>query len=257
MNAYRDQQKMEGEETTLVSNNSNFIKGKPGEPVLISWDDANTLFHEFGHALHGLSSDVKFGSLSGTRVPRDYVEFPSQILERWQTTPEVLQKFALHYKTGKPIPQVLVNKIKKTSTFNQGFATLEYLSSALLDMKIHLTGDQKIDADAFEKQTMKELGMPDELVMRHRTPQFQHIFGSEGYSAGYYSYIWSDVLSADAYDVFEKGGGPYSKGVAAKLTKYIFSVGNTIDQAEAYRMFSGHDPNTDALMRHRGFPVGK
>lgn len=257
MNAYRSQEKMDGKEiTTIVSNNSNFVKGKPGEPILISWDDASTLFHEFGHALHGLSSNVTYPSLSGTSVARDYVEFPSQLLEHWLSTPEVLQKFALHYQTGKPIPQAIVDKIKKASTFNQGFATVEYLASALVDMKLHLAGAQKIDADKFERETLAKLGMPKEIVMRHRTPQFGHVFSGDGYSAGYYSYLWSDVLTADAFGAFTEAGGPYDKKVAARLVKYIFSVGNTIDPAEAYRNFRGRDPQVSALMKKRGFPVG-
>jgi peptidyl-dipeptidase Dcp len=256
MNAYRSQQRMDGKEiTTIVSNNSNFVKGKPGEPVLISWDDAVTLFHEFGHALHGLSSNVTYPSLSGTAVARDYVEFPSQLLEHWLSTPEVLQKFALHYETGKPIPQSLVDKIKKAATFNQGFATVEYLSSALVDMKLHLAGSQKIDADKFERETLAQLGMPREIVMRHRTPQFGHVFSSDGYSAGYYSYLWSDVLTADAYGAFTEGKGAYDKEVAKRLIKHIFSVGNTVDPAEGYRNFRGRDPQIEALMKKRGFPV--
>jgi len=255
MNAYRSQDRMAGEVTTLVSNNSNFVKGKPGEPVLISWDDAETMFHEFGHALHGLSSNVTYPTLSGTNVARDYVEFPSQILEHWVSTPEVLSKFALHYKTGKPIPDALVAKIKKADTFNQGFGTAELLASALIDMKLHLAGDAKIDPDKFERETLAALGMPKELVMRHRTPQFGHIFASDGYSAGYYSYLWSDVLTADAFGAFTEGAGPYDKKVGANLKKYIFSVGNTIDPAEAFRKFRGRDPNVDALMIKRGFPV--
>jgi peptidyl-dipeptidase Dcp len=256
MNAYRDQQRMNGKETTtIVSNNSNFVKGKPGEPVLISWDDATTLFHEFGHALHGLSSNVTYPSLSGTNVARDYVEFPSQLLEHWLTTPEVLQKFALHYETGKPIPQALVDKINQAATFNQGFGTVEYLASALIDMKLHLAGSQKIDADKFERETLAQLGMPREIVMRHRTPQFGHVFSSDGYSAGYYSYLWSDVITADAFGAFTEGKGAYDKAVAAKLVKNIFSVGNTIDPADAYRNFRGRDPETSALMKKRGFPV--
>lgn len=257
MNAYRDQYRVKEDVTTIVSNNSNFVKGKPGEPVLISWDDAETMFHEFGHALHGLSSNVTYPSLSGTNVARDYVEFPSQILEHWVSTPEVLSKFALHYQTGKPIPADLVEKIKKADKFNQGFGTTEYLSSALVDMKLHLAGGAAIDADKFEKDTLAGLGMPSELVMRHRTPQFAHVFGSDGYSAGYYSYLWSDVLTADAYGAFTEAGGPYDKKVGAKLKKEIFSVGNTIDPAEAYRNFRGRDPNVDALMIKRGFPVNK
>ena len=253
MNAYRSQERVNGEVTTIVSNNSNFSKGKPGEPVLISWDDATTMFHEFGHALHGLSSSVTYPSLSGTAVARDYVEFPSQLMEHWLSTPEVLQRFALHYQTGKPIPQALVDKIMKASTFNQGFATTEYLSSALVDMKLHLAGSEKIDPDAFEKKTLAELGMPSELVMRHRTPQFGHIFSSDSYSAGYYSYLWADVITADAFGAFVEGGGPYDRKVAARLRKSIFSVGNTIDPAEAYRAFRGRDPRVEALMVKRGF----
>ncbi len=255
MNAYRNQERMDGEVTTIVSNNANFVKGKPGEPVLISWDDATTLFHEFGHALHGLSSSVTYPSLSGTAVARDYVEFPSQLLEHWVSTPEVLQRFAVHYKTGKPIPQNLVDRIERAGTFNQGFATVEYLASALVDMKMHLAGSQKIDPDAFERKTLNELGMPREIVMRHRTPQFGHVFAGDGYSAGYYSYLWSDVLNADAYGAFTEAGGAYDKAVAARLRKYIFSVGNTIDPAEAYRNFRGRDPKVEALMRKRGFRV--
>lgn len=257
MNAYRSQNRLDKETTTIVSNNSNFVKGKPGEPVLISWDDAETLFHEFGHALHGLSSNVTYPSLSGTNVARDYVEFPSQLLEYWVSTPEVLNKFALHYQTGKPIPKELVQKIKNASTFNQGFATVEFLASALVDMKLHLAGSQKIDPDKFERETLAELGMPREIVMRHRTPQFGHIFSSDGYSAGYYSYLWSDVITADSFGAFTEAGGPYDKKVAARLVKYIFSVGNTIDPAEGYRLFRGRDPKVEALMIDRGFAPAK
>jgi peptidyl-dipeptidase Dcp len=253
MNAYRSQERVNGEITTIVSNNANFVKGKPGEPLLISWDDATTMFHEFGHALHGLNSNVTYPSLSGTAVPRDYVEFPSQLLEHWLSTPEVLQRFALHYQTGKPIPQDLVDKIKRSATFNQGFATVEYLSAALIDMKLHLAGDKKIDPDVFERETLAQLGMPKEIVMRHRTPQFLHVFSSDGYSAGYYSYLWSDVITADAFGAFVEGKGPYDKAVAERLRKNIFSVGNTVDPAEAYRAFRGRDPKIDALMQKRGF----
>jgi len=256
MNAYRSQEKINGEVTTIVSNNANFVKGKPGEPLLISWDDATTMFHEFGHALHGLNSNVTYPTLSGTAVARDYVEFPSQLLEHWLSTPEVLNRFAVHYQTGKPIPQELVDRIKRSSTFNQGFITVEYLASALVDMKVHLAGDKKIDPDAFEKETLAELGMPHEIVMRHRLPHFMHIFSSDAYSAGYYSYLWADVLTADAYQAFVEGGGPYDQKVAARLRKYIFSVGNTIDPAEGYRAFRGRDARIEALMKKRGFPTG-
>ncbi len=253
MNAYRNQERINGEITTIVSNNANFVKGKPGEPVLISWDDATTMFHEFGHALHGLNSNVTYPSLSGTSVARDYVEFPSQLLEHWLSTPEVLQRFALHYQTGKPIPQALVDKIKRTATFNEGFDTVELLSAALVDMKLHLAGEKKIDPDAFERETLAQLGMPKEIVMRHRTPQFLHVFASDGYSAGYYSYLWADVITADAFGAFVEGKGPYDKSVAERLRKYIFSVGNTVDPAEGYRSFRGRDPKIDALMKKKGF----
>ena len=253
MNAYRSQERIKGEITTIVSNNANFVKGKPGEPLLISWDDATTMFHEFGHALHGLNSNVTYPSLSGTAVARDYVEFPSQLMEHWLATPEVLQKFAVHYQTGKPIPQALVDKINRSKTFNEGFATVEYLAAAILDMKLHLLGDQKIDARAFEKKALDELGMPHEIVLRHRLPQFMHVFSSDGYSAGYYSYLWSDVITADAFGAFTEAGGPYDRKVADRLRQNIFSIGNTIDPAEAYRNFRGRDPKVEALMKKRGF----
>jgi len=258
MNQYRNQSRIGGKEiTTIVSNNSNFVKAKPGEPVLISWDDATTMFHEFGHALHGLSSNVTYPTLSGTAVPSDYVEFPSQLLEHWLSTPEVLNKFAINYKTGEPIPKELVEKIQKASTFNQGFDTTEYLASALVDMKMHLAGDKAIDPDKFEQDTLTALNMPKEIVMRHRPTQFRHIFGSDDYSAGYYSYLWSDVHSADAFTAFTEAGGPYDKKVAAKLKKYVFSIGNTIDPLVAYKLFRGHDAQVEALMKDRGFPVPK
>ena len=256
MNAYRRQECLDGKEvTTIVSNNANFVKGKEGEPVLISWTDATTLFHEFGHALHGLSSNVTYPSLAGTSVVRDYVEFPSQLLENWLPTPQVLHRFALHYQTGQPIPQALVDRINRASSFNEGFATTEFLASALIDMKLHLAGDQPIDPDKFERETLAELGMPHELVMRHRTPQFSHVFSSDGYSAGYYSYLWSVVLAADGYSAFTEAGGPYDKAVAERLRKNVFTVGNTVDPAAGYRAFRGRDPKVDALMKQRGFPM--
>ncbi len=255
MNAYRNQERFDGAVTTIVSNNSNFVKGKPGEPVLISWDDAVTLFHEFGHALHGLSSNVTYPSVSGTNVARDYVEFPSQLLEHWLPVKEVLDRFAVHYQTGKPIPAELVAKVERAKTFNQGFATVEYLSAALIDMKLHLAArkDSRIDADAFERETLTALGMPKEIVMRHRTPQFGHVFSGDGYSAGYYSYLWADTLTADAWDAFVEGKGAWDKDVAHRLRDNVFSIGNTRDPAEAYRSFRGRDPGIEALMRKRGF----
>ena len=253
MEAYRTQERFKTPITTIVSNNSNFVKGKEGEAVLISWTDSRTLFHEFGHALHGLSSDVTYPTLSGTNVARDYVEFPSQLLEFWMFTPEVLNRFALHYQTGAPIPRELVAKIEKTATFNQGFSTVEYLGSAIVDMKLHLAGAQEIDPDAFERETLKAQGMPSELVMRHRTPQFTHVFAGDGYSAGYYSYLWSDTLSSDAYEAFTEAKGPYDKDVAERLRKNVFSAGDTVDPADGYRAFRGRDPDIAALMRKRGF----
>jgi peptidyl-dipeptidase Dcp len=257
MNAYRSQERFRGEITTIVSNNSNFVKGAAGEPVLISLDDAHTLFHEFGHALHGLSSNVTYPSLAGTSVARDYVEFPSQLLEHWLLTPEVLNKFALHVKTGEPMPQALVDKIEKAATFNQGFQTVEYLSSALVDMRLHLAGGKDIDADRFEKDTLKALGMPKEIVMRHRTPHFGHVFAGDGYSAGYYSYLWSDTLTASAWEAFEEGGGAYDKAVAAKLKNNVFSVGDTIDPADGFRAFRGGEAGIQPLLRKRGFIKAK
>jgi peptidyl-dipeptidase Dcp len=255
MQTYRSQETFERPVPTVLSNNANFVKGKPGEPVLISWDDAETLFHEFGHALHGLSSRVPYASLAGTAVARDYVEFPSQLLENWLSTPEVLNRFALHHKTGQPIPKELVERTERASTFNQGFATIEYLASALVDMKLHLAGARPIDPDAFEKETLGALGMPKEIVMRHRTPHFTHVFAGDSYSAGYYSYLWSDTLTADAFEAFLEAGGPYDKEVARRLVKHVFSVGNTVDPAEGYRAFRGKDPGIAPLMRKRGFPV--
>lgn len=254
MNSYRDQQKLRGEVLTIVSNNCNFIKGAENEPVLISWDDATTLFHEFGHALHGLCSNVTYPSLAGTAVARDYVEFPSQLLEHWLATPEVLNKFALHYKTNQPLPKSLVDRIEQAANFNEGFTTVETISSSLVDMKLHLT-TTTIDPDKFEKETLDALHMPSEIVMRHRIPQFAHIFSSDGYAAGYYSYLWADVINADAYEAFTEGKGPYDKAVAKRLYDTVFSVGNTIDNEKGYENFRGRAPKSDALMRARNFPI--
>ncbi len=254
MTALRRQERFQGEVVTIVSNTANFVKGRPGEPVLISWDDASTLFHEFGHALHGLASDVTYPTLSGTSVPRDYVEFPSQLLEHWLYTPEVLQRFARHWKTGAPMPQELADRLDRSATFNQGFATVEFLGSGLVDMKIHLA-EPPIDPAAFEREALAELGMPESIGMRHRIPHFQHAFGSDAYSAGYYSYLWADVLTADAFEAFTEAGGPYDTEVAGRLQEHVLSRGNTVEPEEGYRAFRGRGPRTDALMRKRGFPV--
>ncbi|MGA0603488.1 M3 family metallopeptidase [Caulobacter sp. KR2-114] len=256
MNEYRSQERFRGEVTPIVSNNANFVKAAPGEPILVSWDDATTMFHEFGHALHGLNSNVTYPSLAGTSVVRDFVEFPSQLNEHWLPTHEVLTRFATHYKTGAPMPDALAAKIRKAHTFNQGFSTVEYLASAIVDMKAHLAGSTPIEPRAFEKATLAEIGMPKEIVMRHRMPHFGHIFSGDGYSAGYYDYIWADTLTADAAEAFQEApGGFYDKATAQRLHDCIMSVGNTIDAGEAFRRFRGRDVTIDALMRDRGFPA--
>lgn len=257
MTAYREQSRVNDDVITIVSNNCNFIKGKDGEPILISWEDASTLFHEFGHALHGLNSNVTYPSLSGTNTPRDYVEFPSQILERWLATPEVLNQFALHYQTGIPMPMSLVDRIKKAGSFNEGFSTVETIASSLVDMKLHLLENPDIDPKAYEKSTLTALNMPHEIVMRHRIPQFGHIFSGDEYAAGYYGYLWADVISADATEAFTEGKGMYDKEVAKRLYDNVFSIGNTIDPEIAYKKFRGREANSDALMRARNFPVVK
>lgn len=252
---YRSHAEMDGkEETVLGSNNSNFIKPAPGEPTLISWDDATTFFHEFGHALHFFASEVKYPILnSGVR---DYTEFQSQLLERWLSTDEVINQFLVHHETGEPIPAELVQKIKKASTFNQGFATTEFLASALMDMKLHTTDPDDIDMDTFEEETLAKLNMPEQIVMRHRTPHFGHVFSGEGYATGYYGYLWADVLTSDAAEAFrEAPGGFYDQEVSSRLVKYLFAPRNAMDPAEAYRLFRGRDAKIDALMRDRGFPV--
>jgi peptidyl-dipeptidase Dcp len=256
MNEYRTQERFKKATPPIVSNNCNFVPAGDGKPILISWDDASTMFHEFGHALHGMNSNVTYPTLAGTNVVSDYVEFPSQLNEHWLPTKEVLSRFAVHYETGKPMPDELVAKIKTAKTFNQGFATVEYLASAILDMKIHLAGATPIDAAEFEKKTLAEIGMPAEIVMRHRLPHFGHIFSGEGYAAGYYDYIWADVLVADAAEYFEEApGGFYNIDLCKKLHDDIISVGNTVEAADAYRKFRGRDATVDALMRDRGFPA--
>ena len=249
---YRSHTTFDGKKTVLASNNSNFIKAAPGEAVLISWDDAETFFHEFGHALHFFSSNVKYPTLNGG--VRDYTEFQSQLLERWLSTDEVISQYLVHYKTGEVIPDALVAKIKKAATFNQGFGTTEYLASALMDMKLHLADPEGMDVGVFEKETLDALNMPKELPMRHRTPHFGHVFSGEGYATAYYGYMWADVLTADAAEAFtDSEGGFYDEDMASKLVKYLFAPRNAIDPAEAYRLFRGRDAKIEALMRDRGF----
>lgn len=251
--AYQSQRRFDGPVTYIGSNNNNFVKGAPGEPVLISLDDAETLFHEFGHALHGMLQDVEYPGLAGT--PRDFVEYPSQVNEHWVLTREVLDRFARHYKTGAPMPQALVDKVKRAETFNQGFATVEYLASAIVDMKLHRNPKGIVDPDRFERETLAAIGMPREIVMRHRLPQFGHLFSSDSYSAGYYSYLWSEVMDADTWQAFVEAGSPWDKATAARLRQHILSNGNSTDRAEAFRAFRGRDPDVKALLQVRGFPV--
>jgi peptidyl-dipeptidase Dcp len=253
---YRSHTTFDGKKTVLSSNNSNFVKGPEGQPTLISWDDAETYFHEFGHALHFLSATVAYpSSHSGVR---DYTEFQSQLLERWLTTDEVINNYLVHYKTGEPIPADLVAKIKKAATFNEGFKTTEYMASAIMDLLYHTTDPALIEPQTFEKEQLTAIGMPKEVVMRHRSTQFGHVFSSEGYSSGYYGYMWAEVLTSDAAEAFaEAPGGFYDKDVSKKLVDHLFSIRNAMDPAEAYRLFRGRDAKVEALMRDRGFPITK
>jgi len=254
--SYRSHTTFEGKTNVLSSNNSNFVKGEPGKAVLISWDDAETYFHEFGHALHFLSSNVAYPSQN--RGVRDYTEFQSQLLEHWLSTDEVIDNYLRHHKTGKPMPAELIAKIKKAASFNEGFATTEYLASALIDMKLHSTDPNNIDPDKFERETLAAMNMPSAIVMRHRTPHFSHIFSSEGYAASYYGYLWAEVLTADAAEAFANApGGFYDKGMAKKLVDHLFSVRDAVPPAEAYVKFRGREANFEALMRLRGFPIPK
>jgi peptidyl-dipeptidase Dcp len=249
---YRSRASLLGDDIVLGSNNNNFVKPGAGEPVLISLDDAETLFHEFGHAIHYFLSNVKYPSLGGSQ--RDFVEYPSQVNENWLLTPEVLSRFAKHYKTGQPMPQALVDKIQKAQTFNQGFATVEYLSSAIVDMKMHMDTNGVANPDAFEKKALAEIGMPKEMVMRHRLPQFNHLFSSDAYSAGYYSYLWSETMDADTWAAFQETGNVWDKGTAERFKTVLLSTGNETDRADAYRQFRGRDPDVSALLKRRGFP---
>ncbi|MGO4677197.1 M3 family metallopeptidase [Bosea sp. 2YAB26] len=253
MSAYRGQRKLGGEVRPIIVNVCNFAKPAAGKPALLSIDDARTLFHEFGHALHGLLSDVTYGSLAGTSVSRDFVELPSQLYEHWFLTREVMQAYCLHAETGEPIPEGLIDKIKKAQTFNQGFATVEYTSSALVDLAFHSLKDPAtVDPLAFEAAELERIGMPAEIIMRHRTPHFTHVFSGDGYSAGYYSYLWSEVMDADAFNAFIEAGDVFAADVAAKLKRFIYSAGDTRDPAEAYTLFRGRLPTPDALLEKRG-----
>ena len=250
---YRSYSTYDGRKNVLSSNNNNFTKSEGGEPILISLDDAQTLFHEFGHALHSLSAAYTYPSLGGT--PRDYVEYPSQVHEHWVLSRPILDGYMKHVETGQPMPQALVDKIEAANTFNQGYDTVSYLSSALVDMDLHTRAAPPTDIDAFERESLARLGMPKEIVMRHRLPQFNHLFTSDAYSAGYYSYLWSEVMDADTWAYFEESGDVFNPDIAARYKAIILAEGNTTDRAEAYRRFRGRDPDVTALLKVRGFPT--
>jgi len=253
MTTYRSHSTYDGDKNVLGSNNNNFNKADPGMPVLISLDDAETMFHEFGHALHAFSSVVTYPALDD--VPRDFVEYPSQVHEHWVLTRPILDGFMKHVETGQPMPQSLVDKIEAASTFNQGYATVSYLSSALVDMDLHTQAVPPTDIDAFEKASLARYGMPKEIVMRHRLPQFNHLFTSDAYSAGYYSYLWSETMDADTWAYFEESGDVFNPDIATRFKAIILAPGNTTDRGEAYRQFRGRDPDVAALLKVRGFPV--
>ena len=250
MSNYRSQSRIDGDVLPIVVNNNNFAKGSP---TLLSMDDVRTLFHEFGHGLHGLLSQVTYERLSGTRVLRDFVELPSQLFEHWALEPEVLRKHALHVQTGEPIPDSLIQRLLKAQHFNQGFETVEYTACALLDMALHATAsDDGIDITEFERAELERLGMPREMVLRHRLPHFAHLFSGSSYAAGYYVYMWAEVLDADGYDAFVEAGNPFDAAVATRLLKYVYSAGNSIEPRAAYRAFRGRDPVVEPLLRGRG-----
>jgi peptidyl-dipeptidase Dcp len=253
MSAFRSQEKLSGNIRPIIVNVMNFAKPAEGQPALLSFEDARTLFHEFGHALHGLLSDVTYPLVAGTSVPRDFVEFPSQLYEHWLERPEVLQRFAVHAETGEPMPRELIDRVLAARTFNQGFATVEYVSSALVDMAFHsleTVGD--LDPVAFEVDELTRIGMPEGMAMRHRTPHFAHVFSGDGYAAGYYSYMWSEVLDADGFAAFEEAGDPFDPRLAQRLRMYVYSAGNSRDPMEAYVAFRGHEPDPQALLVKRG-----
>jgi peptidyl-dipeptidase Dcp len=253
MSNFRGQRKLDGPQLPIVVNVMNFAKGAEGEASLLSLADARTLFHEFGHALHGILSDVTYPLISGTHVAGDFVEFPSQLYEHWIKEPEMLRRFALHYKTGKPIPEALIGKLLDARRFNQGWATVEYTASALVDLRLHLEpAPTDVDVVAFERQELARIGMPDAIAMRHRAPHFQHIF-SGGYSAAYYSYLWSEVLDADGFEAFEEAGDIFDPDVAKRLHDFVYAAGGSRDYDAAYRAFRGRPPSPAALFRKRGF----
>ncbi len=255
MSSFRVQEKLNDEITPIIVNVLNFVKGAEGEPSLLTADDARTLFHEFGHGLHGLLSDVTFPSLSGTSVSRDFVELPSQLYEHWMFESETLEKYAKHAKTQEPIPQDLLQKLLAARNFNQGFMTIEYLACAILDLKLHemtINADEKFDILTFEEKALSEIDMPKEVVMRHRMPHFMHLFSGDGYSSGYYSYMWSEVMDSDAFKAFKETGDIFNKSVSDKLKTFIYSSGGKYDPELAYMKFRGQKPSSDALIEDRG-----
>jgi len=253
MTSLRDQEKLSGDIRPIVVNVCNFSKPAAGEPALLSFDDARTLFHEFGHALHGMLSNVTYPLLAGTAVPSDFVELPSQLYEHWLEVPEILQQYARHCRTGEPMPQALLERLLATRTFNQGFATVEYTACALVDLDLHSLPDVgALDVSEFERKDLERIAMPAEIVMRHRLPHFQHLFSGGGYAAGYYSYMWSEVLDADAFAAFEDTGNAFDSATATRLRDYIYGAGNLRDPAKAYEAFRGRLPTVDALLKKRG-----
>ena len=253
MTALRDQEKLSGEVKPVVLNVCNFSKPAAGEKALLSFDDASTLFHEFGHGLHGLLSNVTYPLLAGTSVCSDFVELPSQLFEHWLEVPEILEKYALHAATSEPMPQALIDRLLATRTYGQGFATVEYTACALVDLDLHSLPDAgKLDASQFERDDLARIAMPAEIVMRHRLPHFGHLFSGDGYAAGYYSYMWSEVLDADAFEAFEETGNAFDPATAQRLRDFIYGAGNLRDPAEAYKAFRGRLPAVDALLKKRG-----
>jgi peptidyl-dipeptidase Dcp len=254
MSAFRSQERLNGTVTPVIVNVMNFAKAPAGESALLSFDDARTLFHEFGHALHGLLSDVTYPLLSGTSVSRDFVELPSQLYEHWLEQPEVLQAHARHHLTGEPMPDTLLRKLLAARTFNQGFATVEYTASAIVDMTLHLSsgGESGLDVPAFEADALQRIGMPAEISMRHRSPHFAHIFSGDGYAAGYYSYLWSEVLDADAFDAFREAGDIFDPETAKRLRTFVYGAGNLRDPRDAYTAFRGRMPSIAPLLKKRG-----
>jgi peptidyl-dipeptidase Dcp len=254
MSSFRDQQKLDGSVLPIIVNVLNFAKAGDGAACLLSFDDAHTLFHEFGHALHGMLSDVTYPKISGTAVARDFVEFPSQLFEHWLEQPEILRRFALHHETGAPMPDSLIERLRAARRFNQGFATVEFAASALIDLGLHMDeAPESIDIQAFEQRELTRLGMPETIVMRHRTPHFQHIFSGDGYSAGYYSYLWSEILDADGFEAFEETGDVFDPVLASRLRDFVYAAGYSRAPDEAYAGFRGRAPSSEALLRKRGF----